>query len=496
VVAQASNPVIHFDRSQQRFFNDRARVQVVNWHRQKGKDFTAAAKAVDGAIQTGDAWFIVSLTQRQADETFAKCVKVAAAYKTLLRIRGEITHSEKQFDEYDRWLNRSFTWNAHEIRFPNGGRVVSLPGRDPDTIAGLSGNVILTEYGLFPNGGYDHWSVIFPIITRSGRYQLILISTPRGKNTKFFECFNSPDQYSIHFCDIEQSVFEEGYQLFDKHGQPYKQATRAEQEAALTEFRKLYNDESKWPREYKCEFTGDLEALVKFAQLQAAGDAGRMMPFDWLRIDGDNALAIGWTPNWFARQDIKPGRIEIGWDVARQGDLSSVWCNHAVPGKAKSLRFLMLMQKTSFALQREIVKAAMHAPGGSLSVGAGDATGLGMDSNETMKTTFGDERWLPFTFTSKGKAELGSIGATTYDGAAQTIPPLDGPAAFIGADIAAIQADRSGNNLRLDEGDNPLLPESHCDVAYSNFLALRAGQLVGPAPRASMLGGGARERWQ
>ncbi|MEM9881404.1 MAG: hypothetical protein AAF800_00615 [Planctomycetota bacterium] len=58
---------------QLRFYEDDARVQVVCWARQLGKDFTTAAKAVLDAMQTGKAWYIVSLTQRQADQTFAKC---------------------------------------------------------------------------------------------------------------------------------------------------------------------------------------------------------------------------------------------------------------------------------------------------------------------------------------------------------------------------------------------------------------------------------------
>jgi ABC-type tungstate transport system permease subunit len=67
-------PIIRFDPSQRDpFFDDPARVIVVNFHRQKGKDFTAAAKAIDQAMRDRQDWFIVGLTQAQADETFNKC---------------------------------------------------------------------------------------------------------------------------------------------------------------------------------------------------------------------------------------------------------------------------------------------------------------------------------------------------------------------------------------------------------------------------------------
>lgn len=49
-----------------------------------------------------------------------------------------------------------FTYTSRELRLPGGGRIVSMPGRDPDALAGFTGNVVLTEFGLFPGGGYRH----------------------------------------------------------------------------------------------------------------------------------------------------------------------------------------------------------------------------------------------------------------------------------------------------------------------------------------------------
>src|SRR4051794_30183905 len=65
-------PMIRFDRSQRAVFEDQSRVIGVNFHRQKGKDFTASAKSVNEAIETGHNWFIIAMTQAQADETFIK----------------------------------------------------------------------------------------------------------------------------------------------------------------------------------------------------------------------------------------------------------------------------------------------------------------------------------------------------------------------------------------------------------------------------------------
>ncbi|MEM9415365.1 MAG: terminase family protein [Planctomycetota bacterium] len=459
---------VQMDPAQQRLMADDSRVVVVNWHRQKGKDFTSARKAVRHAIKTGESWYIVSITQRQADETFAKCKLWARHYRA-------------KFEEYDRLLDpqhddelgESFEFKARELHLPNGGRVVSLPGRNPDALAGLTGNVIFTEFGLFPGGGYDHWRVVFPLTTRGHR--VIVISTPRGKNTKFFELVSSPETYSVHTCDIHRSIAE-GYVLRDQNGEP----------CSLETFKNLYGDESGWQREYECQFTGDLDTLIKWAKLVTAGELGRGLPFELLRVEDGN----GWRDNFFDAcappAATMSGRLEIGWDVARRGHLSSLWVNYARPGKTKALRCLVLMRNVPFELQRHIVASAVEArPRG---VGCGDATGLGMDSNETLHERFGD-RWEPVDFGGKRKSELGSLLATTFDDADLAIPPMDGVHKFIGTDLYAIQAEPTGGQsspgekrLRLIESENPLLPESHCDIAYSAALALRSASLASAVP--------------
>lgn len=450
---------VTLDPAQARFFRDEARVQVVCWHRQKGKDFTAAAKAVFDSLQTNQPWYIVSLTQRQADETFDKCVAWAKRYKQAIE---KLRTHERGFTEYDADLDQRFQFKARELHLPGGGKVVSLPGRNPDTLAGLTGNVIFTEFGLFPNGGYDHWRVVFPLATRG--FRVIVISTPRGKDSKFFELAGDPDTYSLHWCDIHKSI-EEGFTLRDQDGNP----------TDLDTFKRLYGDPTGFRREYELEFSGDLDALVKWGRLAVAGELGRDEPFDLVEITKDNGF--GRLPV----EDVEvEGRLEIGWDVARRSDLSAVWINLAKPSGAKALRCLVLMRDCSFELQRQVVRAAMRSP---RAVGCGDATGLGMDSNETLRTLFG-ERWLPVEFTSKSKSELGSMLATTFDEGSQAIPPIDGEHKFIAADIYAIQREQSSTSerLKLVEGDNPLRPESHCDIAYAAALALKAGSLQNVQP--------------
>ena len=447
--------MVRFDASQRRLLADESRVIVVNWHRQKGKDFTASAKAVRHAITTGQEWFIVSLTQRQADATFRKCVMFAKAYMAALKLPGQLAESDYGVEAYDKSIDQAFQFTARQITLPNGGRVTALPGRDPDTLAGLTGNIIFTEFGLFPNGGYNHWSVIFPITTRG--YQVVIISTPRGKNTKFYELWNDPQTYSVHTCDIHQSVEHEGFILRDNRGLP----------CTIEAFRRLYNDEGKWPREYLCQFTGDLEALIKWAQLEEAAALSEGLDFSFLRIEG----AAGFEARFFAPVG-RGGRLEVGWDVARRGDLSVVWVNHSQPNRPSHLRYLVVMQDCKFALQRLVVSSAMDA-GRGWSVGCGDSTGLGMDSNEALEHTYRD-RWEGVNFGGARKRELASNLATAFIDRQQTIPSLAGPHKFVATDLYAVQKDETGGQLALDETDNPLLPESHCDIAWAGALARKA----------------------
>lgn len=448
-------------------FADTARVVVGCWCRQAGKDFTTACKAVTHALETHQDWYIVSVTQRQADATFAKCRKIAEAYKKILKLTARIRFSEREYFEYDKWIDHHFRCTARTLTLPGGGSVTALPGRDPDTLAGLTGNVIFTEFGLFPNGGYEHWRVVFPLTTRG--YQVIVISTPRGRNTKFYELVGDPELYSVHLVDIHAAVAG-GLELRDNNGRP----------ATIEAFRKIYNDEVGWQREYLLNFSGDLEALIKWGQLELSSSDD--WPVRVLRVEAD----AGWRSGFFGTHPSAEtaARLEIGWDVARTGHLSAVWVNaFGGFGAHRPLMYLALMHKTSFALQRAIVMEAMDAK--AANVGCGDATGLGMDSNETLHTKYGD-RWEPVTFTASARRDMASGLATSFDDGEPQLPAIHGEHKFIHTDLYALQCDRSGGQLKVLESGNPLLPESHCDLAWAAGLARKAALIEVAQPYISV----------
>jgi phage FluMu gp28-like protein len=452
--------IIRFHPWQERFFRDPARVIVAIWHRQAGKDFAAAAKAVDDAFRTGRPWFIVSLTQRQADATFDKARRIAEALKKVLKRRGELALETAEFREYDSEIDQWFRQTARTIRLPGGGSVTALPGRSPDTLAGLTGSVIFTEFGLMPKGGYDHWRVIFPLATRG--YQILVISTPRGKNAKLYELYSNRQDYSVHFQTILDSV-REGLVLYDNLGRP----------TTVENFKRLYGDDSGWRREYMCEFTGDMEALLKWALIESCSSPD--WPIRVLRLEADGPYdPLFWRSHSSAE---KIQRLEIGWDVARHSNFSAVWANARGRwfGAHRPLVYLVLMRECTFALQRRVLMDAMEAVPGS--VGCGDATGLGMDSNETLSARYGG-RWIGLAFTEALKRDLASGILTSFQDGVPQLPDSRGEYKFIHTDFYALQANREGRNLAIEYGENPLLPESHCDLAVAGELACEAARTL------------------
>jgi hypothetical protein len=78
-------------------------------------------------------------------------------------------------------------------------------------------------------------------------------------------------------------------------------------------------------------------------------------------------------------------------------------------------------------------------------------------------------------FGGSRKKELASGLKTAFTDQQQTIPALESPYKFIATDLYALQKDDTGGDVTYDVTENPLMPESHCDITWSGALARRAG---------------------
>ena len=254
VAERLSRAIVPLYDYQREAIGVKRRVKVYKWCRQAGKDFLAALEGTISALEDGQPWFIISLTERQSMATFDKVKMHLKAFGVVL--------SDLQFiDDTIRYQNRNGDWcevKTKTVILPGGGSVTALPGRDADAIAGLTGNVIFTEFALLPDNGRDHWRVVLPLTTRG--FRMIAISTPRGHGTRFARlCRNTKGKYWVSTVDIHRAV-RDGLPLNDEDGRPI----------TIEEWEEIYDDPEGWKREYLCLESDDLDALVAWKFLELA----------------------------------------------------------------------------------------------------------------------------------------------------------------------------------------------------------------------------------
>ncbi len=137
---------------------------LLNCCRQSGKSTVVAALALHRAlIMPGSLILLVSPSLRQSSELFGK----ALGFLNMLSRRPRLIEENKL-----------------SIRFLNGSRIVSLPGKE-GTIRGFSGAALIIEdeAARVPDNLYR---AVRPMLAVSGG-SLMLLSTPFGKRGHFFE---------------------------------------------------------------------------------------------------------------------------------------------------------------------------------------------------------------------------------------------------------------------------------------------------------------------
>ena len=124
------------------------------------------------------------------------------------------------------------------------------------------------------------------------------------------------------------------------------------------------------------------------------------------------------------------------------------------------------MHKMDFAYMKAVVWQAMELA----ARGAGDATGMGMQSCEETAARFAG-RFDEINFSS-AKPALGSRLMQTFEDVRQRLPATGFDDVI--HDLHAVQKETKLGRLILHETRNPVEKRSHCDMAYANGLALMA----------------------
>jgi len=215
------------DAAQARVLMSERRRGILNCTRQWGKSTVTAAKAVHWAMaRAGSLVLVVSPSARQSGELLRKAEGFAA--RLGVRAKGDGT-------------------NADSLAFPNGSRMVGLPGNDA-TVRGFSAvNLLLVDEASRVSD--DLYRAVRPMLAVSGG-TLWLMSTPNGKRGFFWEAWSGGGEGW------------ERVQVTARECRRISESFLAEEERAMGD---------RWFRqEYLCEFTETSGALFSAEDLQRA----------------------------------------------------------------------------------------------------------------------------------------------------------------------------------------------------------------------------------
>lgn len=160
----------------------------------------------------------------------------------------------------------------------------------------------------------------------------------------------------------------------------------------------------------------------------------------------------------------KTKRYSLGYDVARNGHLSSIFVNET-DGREHRCVLNIRLHKCKLPSQREFIEQGMRALPGM--TGAGDSTGLGLQVCEELSDKFVG-RFTMVNFSTFKLHIVGRLRGAYQDGRV-IIPRQPEDIAY---DVRGILCQTNGIRTIYAESKNPANEHSHCDIAYSQALAV------------------------
>ena len=445
---------------QQRWINDESPIKIYEKSRRIGITYATSYRAVRKCLMEKEgSTFIQWVSSR--DELTAKefvtdyvakwCKEANAVAKGLKGDNVEV-------------VDEKHSITAFVVKFKNGSRICSLSS-NPMAFAGKGGDILLDEMDLHENQE-TLYAMAFPCITWGNQLEIVSAYDPEGSEDTLFARLNkeaagdNPKGMSRHRTTLEDAI-NEGF--VEKVNEVLFSKGRPQQ--SREEFRnRLRNgcvSRSAFESQYMCvpnEAKG--MALLESSDLASACLALDMYRGHFIEKVPEELLEKEFYIQLFAGK-----RVAFGYDIGRTGDLSSIWLN-ALAGESAALCGLITLSKMRFEIQKRIVSAILDA-GAS---GCGDKTGLGMAICEELQERYSGS-FLGLNFAAE-KMNLGTLLQNTFEQGKQVIP-LQCPE--VKADLAAIKKDvTTSGRIILTAGRNELLKESHCDIAWSNALALYA----------------------
>jgi phage FluMu gp28-like protein len=375
---------------------------------------------------------------------------------------------------------------AFQVRFPNGSRIVSLSS-NPRKFAGKGGDILIDEMDLHQDQAplYD---MALPCIDWGGQLEIVSAYDPEGSTETVFAKLveeakhGNPKGWSLHETTIldavAQGIVEKVNAEAAKRGR--KAVTR--EQFVESKYKRCRTIDSR-NSQYLCIPVNAANLMA--VRPQDLAHAKQDYRCEYRRIEGnaragdrvDASVAEIYNGGiWLALREAFPlARWTFGLDIARTGDLTSLWID-AWLGEMATCAAVINLHGCKFESQEQFARCAIRE---LRATGRGDATGLGMQLCENLQRDYpGQFEGVNF---SAAKRDLGTRLVEAFEAGFQVVPrePL-----CIAADIACIRKTTSQDAKKLvfDEGENEHEPDSHADMAWACALSkLAAALAAGPA---------------
>ncbi len=368
---------------QLRWVQDTARFKIWLKSRQIGGSLAAAFEVVSDAIETGGDWVILSAGERQALEFMEKVNRAASIFC------DAVSYSTGR--EYRPETQKS------QLRFPNNARILALPA-NPSTARGYSANLVLDEFAFHENPE-DIWRAVYPIISNPlrGALKLRVISTPAGRNNKYFDLWEHAPDFSRHKTTVFDAV---------AAGLPLN----------LDELRANLADPDGWAQEFECQFMEH---------------SSQVFPLDLIKSCENPDATLDAPENQFSVTRRPRPALFLGIDIGRKRDLTVAWTLERLYTGTLITREVLVLDRVPFPQQEEILRPRVFAA----SFTAIDATGVGGPVSESLATALDETRLEAVTFTSDHKRELFERLKKSLQARAIALPA----AAAVRDDLASVQ---------------------------------------------------------
>jgi phage FluMu gp28-like protein len=376
------------------------------------------------------------------------------------------------------------------IRFDNGSRIIAFSA-NPNAMLVYGGDVGLDEFPRHQRA-QELYDIAQARVTWG--YDLSMWGSHFGNDTLFYqialEARAGRGGWSHHFTTIEDAVAQG---LVEKINET--RGTTFTREAFIEDCRRRARDEATYQQAYMCNPKGGTACIVPWSQIslcmadyeiervhleseQITQQFGEYNPAtQHSRRRQIEAFLDASFPKLFGA----PGRHSLGYDVAAsgEGDMASIYVDEQKEGRSW-LRALCTFRTDDWDFHKTVSAHFMRRIAGLRA--AGDETGLGRQICWELAKAFPGQ-FTGVNFASE-KHDMGfalmnqlSVGEKRFPSAAQDVA----------SDFFALRKTHNGKRWVFSEGTNNLMPNSHCDVAWSGALATRAAAASsGPAVAQSV----------